>query len=616
MNGTIQSKNQPCQSDRESLPNLPKVVQVMKSLAKLVSGKKIYADNNPRLAKFREEFHNKLHAYFEDETELILLIEQTAVKWEDRVVYQNDKMDDSLAFLLYRDGIGEVTFEKDITSDEIDRFADVLTKEFHNREEDEDIVTKFWKADFRYITYRVLEDYLSSEFGDGADMRKVGESSESGLDCADHEEDLPSLEDKGRVIIESTDPIGTIDAYFANIVSRTSPSQEPAVLEQTFQNILANTLKVNENELTQCQDELRVETGSEPLVAFLESILSFTLLTQNPTAVRDVLNVSTRLVDFVVDEGRVKAIMGMHSLLSDFMKGANIPENIVVTCDEYRNKLTSDDLLLALTKNIEQWNEKTAETLEFFSQMGEKSVPHLCTLLQSIKGQKAHQGVCDAILVIAGDDILSTLDFLDIENADIACDLVYLMRKAGVTTITAKIKELIHYPDPRVKMETIKYLKEIDDESAAPLLFKILSDPDKLIRIKCLEAIEGMNHPEVLRKISALAFSKDLAEGDLDEQEAVFKVLGHIGTNETVELIKNMLGKRRLLNFGKNRENKFLAIWALENICTPESLVVLDKLASDSNNLVQSRACRARDSMEKRLLASAEGQQKGTGRND
>ena len=615
MNGIAESKNRLRPSDEETPPNLPKVSKVMKSLAKLVSGKKIYAENNPRLAKFREEFHANLQAYLEDETELVLLIEQTAIKWSGEVVYQNDKMDDSLAFLLYRDGVGEVTFEKDIDKDEIDRFVDVLTQEFHSREEDEDIVTKFWKADFRSITYRVLEDYLSSEFGDGADVRKIGDSKEASIDFMDHEENLPSLEDKGRVIIGATDPIGTIDAYFANIVKKTSPSQAAAALEQTFQNILESSLKVNENELMLCQEELQAETGSEPLVAFMESILSFTLLTQNPIAVRDVLNMSTRLIDFAIDEGQIKAIMGMYALISDFMNRASIPEHIVVACDEYRDKLSSDALLHDLTGNVEQWNRKSAETLEFFSLMGEKSIPHLCKLLQSLKGQKAHQGVCDAILSIAGDDILRTLDFLDIENADIACDTVYLIRKAGITTITAKIKELIHYPDPRVKTEIITYLKEINDELAVPLLLKALADPEKSIRIKCLEMLKGMNHPEVLRKISALAFGKELAERELDEQETVFKVLGLAGTDETVELIKNMLGKRRLLKFGKSRENKFLAVRALENICTPESLAVLEGLAKDSNNLVQSRAGRARDTLRQRLQASAGKQTKGTGRN-
>jgi hypothetical protein len=604
MSENAESINRSCPPEQGTSPQVRQVAQILKSLAKLIGGKKIYADNNPRLAGFRQEFHDKLRAYFEDETELVLSIEQTAIKCSDEIVYQNDKMEDSLSFLLYRDGVGEVTFDKGIDPAEIDRFVDVLTQEFHNREEDEDIVTKFWKADFHSITYRVLEDYLSSEFGDGADVRKMWDTRESGLDFIDHEEHLPSLEDKGRVIVKATDPIDTIDAYFAGLVKRTSPSQDPAALEETFQNILEATLKVNENELMMGGEELHVEAGSDPLVAFMESILSFTLLSQNPSAVRDVLNVCNRLIEFVVEEGWIKAVMGMYSLIGDFLNEPNLPDNIRSAGREYMDDLSSDALLLKLAANVEHWNKKSVETLEFFSMVGQKSLPQLCGLLRRIKGQKVHQAVCDAIVSISGHDVAGTLDFLDIDSPDIACDMVYLIRKAGLTAITPRVRELIHYPDVRVKTEVIRYLKESGSESALPLLLKALDDPDKTIRIKCLEALENTGDADVRRKLGELAFGKDLADRDMDEQEAIFKVLGTIGNDETVALIQNMLGKRRLLQFGKSRENKFLAIRALENICTSKSLEVLEELAGDSNNLVQSRAGRARDALRRRLLVS------------
>ena len=68
-----------------SAPGAPAAEQVLKALAKLVSGRKIYADNNPRLAQFRDEMATALREFFALEDELVLTVEQFAIHWNERV---------------------------------------------------------------------------------------------------------------------------------------------------------------------------------------------------------------------------------------------------------------------------------------------------------------------------------------------------------------------------------------------------------------------------------------------------------------------------------------------------------------------------------------------------
>ena len=89
--------------------SLEKVRAVFSSLSKLVLGKKIYAKRNPTLLKFASEFDAALHDLFIDEDELVVSIEKDTIRWDGHVVYENDRRDESIAFLLYKDGIGEIS---------------------------------------------------------------------------------------------------------------------------------------------------------------------------------------------------------------------------------------------------------------------------------------------------------------------------------------------------------------------------------------------------------------------------------------------------------------------------------------------------------------------------
>ena len=148
----------------DELAHLPKVQHVIKSLTKYVNGKKLYAPNNPRLIQFQQEFCDALKQFFVVDDELVLGVDQYEILWRGSRVYANDKRDDSLAFLLYKDGVGEITLHEAALAGEIDRFVQIITDDHvAGVRSEEDVVTRLWNADFDHISYRVMDDYLSSE---------------------------------------------------------------------------------------------------------------------------------------------------------------------------------------------------------------------------------------------------------------------------------------------------------------------------------------------------------------------------------------------------------------------------------------------------------------------
>src|SRR5678810_695007 len=102
-------------------------------------------------------------------------------------------------------------------SEELERLVRILADELHSANNEDDVVTRFWNADFQHISYRVLDDYLEPQ-------RKEQLEGARGLEeTADHDELIPSLNDKGRVIVHRSDTLVSIDAMLREVSRRCRP---------------------------------------------------------------------------------------------------------------------------------------------------------------------------------------------------------------------------------------------------------------------------------------------------------------------------------------------------------------------------------------------------------
>lgn len=582
----------------DDLGRLPHVEQIIKSLTKLIHGRKLYAENNPRLVEFRKELVNSLNAYFRAESSLVLAIDQNSIYWREQTVYENEKREESIAFLMHRDGIGEITIDRPAIGEEMDRLVQILADEYRNVSSDEDVVTKFWNADFEHISYRVLDDYLSVEYGET--QPSDGEQS-PGMGTNDHPELLPSLEDKGRVIIQRSDPLESIDEYLKRLILHTCPSSDEAEQEAYFQRMVGSFFTVSAEELNRYKAGLKDELYGDNLTSFVEATLVFTLLQDNPSAVRDISGVIDRIVDYAVDDLDPRTMDGMLRLVREFRNEHVLPEGVEGLCDRIVSKITDDTVIQSLGEKLKFWNKDSAELLSFFSTVGKPIIDPLLKVLHNVEGDKLHKEICDVLVSAAGESIIAVIEKLDIDKSAVAYDAVYIANVIEMTQMSPKIRELALYPDVAVKKEMIKLASRVDDRSSVDLLLNAINDEDKKIRFRAMQAAAEKNDSRVGSRMEEIAFSKELWEKSSDEQELVFTILGKTGDAKTVETLRKFVEKKSLIKFGKNRDNKYLAIRALEQLENSASLTLLKKLAGDSNELVKTRAQRAYDALVKRM---------------
>jgi len=310
-------KNAIPQCDEGDLCSLERVRAIFTSLSKYINSKKIYSINNPNLEKFAQSFRDACEVYFTDENELLLVIEQYRISWRGRVVYENEKRDESIAFLLFKDGVGEIGIHRPLVFEELERFADILKEELRNYTSEVDIVTRLWRADFECIRYRIFDEYFA---GESLDMRDGSDEVAGELVEADDHEDLPNFNDRGRIVAGTYVPNEAIGIYLNHIVDQKHGGVTEPQREQLIQSMLASLFEIKNDELEYFEEALANERTSDMLIQFFAVILDFARIPGRSASVGDIQSIVTHLIEYFMDEFNVQKLIEVLGVIKKFIR--------------------------------------------------------------------------------------------------------------------------------------------------------------------------------------------------------------------------------------------------------------------------------------------------------
>ena len=121
---------------------------------------RLYEANHPILSKFLEKLRNDFEHFFNEFDSFSLQVGEHRLFYRGKVVYENQDIKESLAFVFFKDGIRELQFLKGLEFKEIVDFLNIVRRsDFLNRMED-DLVTLLWEKDFSHITFTTVDEFL------------------------------------------------------------------------------------------------------------------------------------------------------------------------------------------------------------------------------------------------------------------------------------------------------------------------------------------------------------------------------------------------------------------------------------------------------------------------
>lgn len=559
------------------------------ALAKHIGAKTIYAENSPMVAKFGEALQKAVRAFFQDEKELRLTIEQYRITWCDETVYDNRDKKESIAFLLFKDGVGELTFQAEIEPEELERFVDLVRNHIGSASAHDDIVDKLWQAEFAHISYRVFDEAAEAAKGEG--QGADNDAGERRLRLDDHP-NLASGAQPARgnsaMLDRSTESLG---AHLLAIVERDHPGASERDRERHLQQLQERLFTLSAEEHASLRASFAAVRDRDKLLWLLQAMLDFTRAANPASTAGDVLEIIHRLVRSIAEEGDVPMLIELLGIQKKLATGPVLGPGLETLPQRMQRELTNTAFLLALGKKVGRSGKGAREILEYFRSIGNNAVPAMREILASSGDASIHAKTCDAIVSVARDYIESVVDDLSPDNPLEARDAIYLLRQCIARDVPAVLQKYLSHPDARVRGGVVEYLAAIGTDEAAALLCRLLADPDADVRVRTIAAVEGFSHPSIVAAVTAMCFEQDTSAKNLEELQRLFRAVGKLAGTDVLPRLLRMTGTRSLFSMGgRARQDKLLAISALRYIRTPEARAALEKLAGDGNGIVKSRA--------------------------
>ena len=129
-------------------------------LGKALRAFQLYDDNNPVRKRFVTSLREAFEQLWQEVEGLNLTIEEDRILLVGEEVYQSSSRSESLAFLLYKDGIRDVTFLPGVEGPEVDKILGVLQRaKMLKTAEAHDLLTMLWEQDLEFFTCRCVDQF-------------------------------------------------------------------------------------------------------------------------------------------------------------------------------------------------------------------------------------------------------------------------------------------------------------------------------------------------------------------------------------------------------------------------------------------------------------------------
>lgn len=546
---------------------------VLQSLSKAIKALKLYPDNSPVRQKFISDLTGKFTNFLQENGDLTLTVKPFDLLYQGEVVYSQQVKEESLAFKFFGDGIRELAFSENLDQQEILDFIDVIHGNRERDEEDDDIVTLMWEKEFKNIRYVVMEEGGET---DGGDETKHPSGNQSGSTRS-----TDALRNAHKA--ESTQG----QMYSESLLQSAGVEHE---IEQIYGKPFSEIFVLTPEEIEKIKEEIERESKSNLLFEMLDILFHILEMEEDTDSYVEIMTYIETSVKTMIMSGDYKhAIEYLNKIKTIAESEKEISPKHAETAHGVIDALGEEAFLQQLTQSLNASKDDNIDAIfKILTMLNNKSILPMANMLSTLEQMKNRHVVCDALAVIAKDDIDSVLNKLQDENWYIVRNIVYVLGRIGDARVVSHIKRIKDHREPRVRKEIIQTLSEINSDEAKNILVSYLNDSDNTLRVSALKRITSMEHrkavPEILRIISSDGFDSK----ELYEKKELFYSLAILGAESQLPYLKELLmQKSRLFGRAKVDEMRLLSAQALRKVNVPGAMDILSEGASSSDKVIK-----------------------------
>jgi hypothetical protein len=577
--------------ERREPPFSPALVEeLLRQLDKAVRAHQLYLHNNPTYLKSVENLRAAFAPVWAQTDSLSLSVTDLNFVWFGVPVHeQNERASDSLPWTFYKDGLREVTLVPGFEGAELELLLDIIPRVRKAASHEDDLITLLWEQEFSYLTYRYVE--VASDAGIPLDP-----SAEPGrwpVEPGEIAEDpRAGIEEARKAVAEGKAASAQPGSSGAGEEMKQSPGG--IVKMEDFDSTL---YFLDADEVAYLRREAEREYATDLRRTVLTGLFDVFEL-QTDKSVREEVTQNLDALTLHLLAGR--QFSNVAFLLREI---GTVLERAKDLTPELRDRLASlPDRLsdpAALSQLLQAMDE--ADTLppradleELFSQLRASALGSVFGWLGATQNAKLRPLLEGAAERLAQSNTGELVKLISSAEGAVAMEAV---KRSGALKTAAAVPALgkvLSEPNRELRVAAVTALVEIGTPGAMQALEKALEDIDRDVRVAAIRALGQKAYKPALSKVTALVKANQIREADRTERLAMFELYGTLCGDGGVPWLDDLLNpKGGLFSKKEDPELRACAAIALGRIGTPRAQHTLQKAMAEKDIVVRNAVNRA-----------------------
>ena len=541
---------------------------------KVVKAFRFYPPDNPTLKGFRDQLLKKFQFFLNKYQSFVIQVGEYDLSYKGKILYENRDVKTSLAFSLYKDGLREIRFMKNLEEWEVQGIIDILKHSENINQLEDDIVTMMWERDFVHISYLATDEFLEEtpviipdnvdQFRKSLVLKPLAHHVEADLAEEGSEEGVDLDEVLSKVTEEPSPFVSDRSVYFL------TPDEVEGLRKD-------------------------VEAEVDPIFVFniVDILFEILALEKEQEPYQDAVNTLIKVLDAFLTLGEFVKATDLLKRVYIILKTYDLQDWQIEKIGEILLEAGEEARVARIGKVLEREDVRLEEVNAYLSLLQKNSIQPLVKLLGELKNSKARRVFCDALSEIGKNAIELFIPFIDDRRWFLVRNIVYILGRIGKEQSLPYIQKAFNHEENRVRREAIQALGLIGGPKTVGLLVKALTNDD--VRIRCMAAINlgKAGKKAGLIPLLEIVQSKDFYKREPVEIKAFFNGIGMVGSNEVVPVLQDLLERKSWFGRGKTDEIRIGAARALAMIGTPDAKAILEEGKNSKDETIRDACTQA-----------------------
>ncbi len=542
------------------------VAELFQTMVKALRAFQMYLPNNPVHQRAVLNVRAAMAPIWNAVDELVLAVGETELRWEEEVVYSQINKADSLAWMLYKDGMRVLTIRKGAEEQELVDFLELLNRvRFLPSEAGDDLMTLLWERDFQLIHYHFIDFFGEGSLLEGS-LEVIGGGAETATTAEERrgqvQEEAPPRP-KGIVDIEDFDST----LYF-----------------------------LEEAEINYVAQQVEEEYTRDARQAALNGLFDLMELQAEAPVRLEIIGILEMLFPNLLNKGEfrtVAAVMRESRLVASRVK--DLTEQQRQRLRDFEIRLSQPSIVTQLVQSLDESAALAADedVTEVLRELRPSALGPLIDALPRLANASV-RGLLEATVDrLATAHPTEAMRLLREPPGDSLPAVVALCGRLTLQQAVPGLGELVSHADSAVRLATVQALEKIGTPGALTHIDRAIEDDDRAVRLAAVRVVGARGYKGALRRVEAVVMGKAVKELDLTEKMAFFEAYGAIAGPPALRTLSAILLPRGLLKLKQSSDTRACAAIAIGKIRTPEARDVLNQAADDKDLVVRNAVNRA-----------------------